>query len=131
MRGKSEGPQEDCSPRGLWPIILTQRPSWFCTHHSAQMEASEEDSGRSAGHVDWCLLSPFDLSGILPVGGSLLVPRSLPGPPVVRSLTQEAAVLPGQGWWFQSVFPLMAGPPLPTKPAPCQALCPGFLVHIF
>ena len=30
------------------------------------------------------LASPFDLSGILPVGGGLLVPCSLPGNPVVK-----------------------------------------------
>ena len=33
------------------------------------------------GHV----VSPFDLSQTLPVGGGLLVPCSLPGPPVVNS----------------------------------------------
>ena len=32
------------------------------------------------GHV----VSPFDVSRTLPVGGGLLVPRSLPGPPVVK-----------------------------------------------
>ena len=115
----------------LWPIVLTLGPSWWCRHHSVKIEASEEDSGRLAGHVDCRLLSPLDLSQILPVGGSSLAPRSLQGPPVVRSFTQEATVLPGQGWWFRSVIPLTAGPPLPTKPAPCQALCPGLLVHIF
>ena len=36
------------------------------------------------GHTDWHLLSPFDLSQILPAGGGLLVPHSLPGPPVAR-----------------------------------------------
>ena len=44
----------------------------------------EKDSGRLVGHTDRCLLSPFDPSRILPVGGSLLVPCSLPGSPVVR-----------------------------------------------
>ena len=48
------------------------------------MDSSEEDSGRLVGHADWRLLSPFDLSRILPVGGGLLVPCSLPGPPVVK-----------------------------------------------
>ena len=48
------------------------------------MDYSEKDSGRLVGHMDWRLLSPFDLSRILPVGGSLLVPHSLPGPPVVK-----------------------------------------------
>ena len=31
-------------------------------HHSAKMDASKEDSGRLVGHVDWHLLSPFNLS---------------------------------------------------------------------
>ena len=53
-------------------------------HHSGKMDPSEKDSGRLVGHMDWRLLSPFDLSQILPVGGSLLIPRSLPGAPVVR-----------------------------------------------
>ena len=35
-------------------------------------------------NVGRTLVSPFDLSQILPVGGGLLVPCSLPGPPVVR-----------------------------------------------
>ena len=68
----------------LWPIILTQGPSWWCTHHSAKVGSSEKDSEGLVGHMDWRLLSPFELSRILPVGGSLLVPHSLPGPPVAR-----------------------------------------------
>ena len=44
----------------------------------------EKDSGRLVGHVGWSLLSRFDLSRILPVGGSLLVPHSLPRSPAVR-----------------------------------------------
>ena len=74
------------------------------------MDSREKDSGRVVGHTDWCLLSPFDLSWILLVGGSLLVLRSLPGPPVVRELMQVVTILPGQGGQFQSVVPL-------TKPA--------------
>ena len=53
-------------------------------YRSAKMDSSEKDSGRFVGHMDWLLLSPFHLSQILPVGGSLLVLSSLPGPPVVR-----------------------------------------------
>ena len=54
------------------------------------------------GHV----VSPFDLSRTLPVGGGLLVPCSLAGPPVVKQLMQMVTVVPGQGGWFQSVcFP--------------------------
>ena len=51
------------------------------------------------GHV----VSPFDLSWTLPVGGSLLVLCSLPGPPVVKQLMQMVTMVPGQGGRFQSV----------------------------
>ena len=51
------------------------------------------------GHV----VSLFDLSRILPVGGGLLVPCSLPGPHVVKQLKQMATMVPGQGRQFQSV----------------------------
>ena len=51
-------------------------------------------------------VSPFDLSQTLLVGGGLLVPCSLPGPPVVKQLMQIAALVPGQGGQFPSVcFP--------------------------
>ena len=66
----------------FWPVILTQGPFWWCTHHSAKMDSSEKDSGRLVGQMGWSLLSPFDLSRILSFGGSLLVLHSLPGPPV-------------------------------------------------
>ena len=90
----------------LWPMILTQAPSWWRTHRSAEMDSSQEDSGRLVGCMDWHLLSPFDLCRILVVGGSLLVPHSLPGPPVVRELMQVVTIGPGQDGWFQSVVPL-------------------------
>ena len=52
------------------------------------------------------VVSPFDLSWALPVGGGLLVPCSLPGPPVIKQLMQMATMVPGQGGQFQSVcFP--------------------------
>ena len=51
------------------------------------------------GHV----VSPFDLSQTLPVGGgSLLVLCSLPGPPVVKQLMQMVTMAPGWGGQFQS-----------------------------
>ena len=43
--------------------------------------------------MDWCLLSPFDLSQIHPVGGNLSVPRSLPGPPAVKITCASAYYL--------------------------------------
>ena len=56
----------------------------------------------AVGHV----VSPFDLSRTLLVGGSLLVPCSLPGRPIVKQLMQIVTMVPGQGGRFQSVcFP--------------------------
>ena len=51
-------------------------------------------------------VSPFDLSRTPLVGGGLLVPCSLPGPPVVKQLMQMVTMVPGQGGRFQSMcFP--------------------------
>ena len=30
----------------LWPVILTQSPSWWCTQGSAKMDTGKKDSGR-------------------------------------------------------------------------------------
>ena len=84
--------------------------------------ANRSDSGSFLGAHTWLsqdgcqqerfwevvghLASPFDLSGILPVGGGLLVPCSLPGLPVIKQLMQMVTMVPGQGGPFQSVcFP--------------------------
>ena len=53
---------------------------WWCVHCLAKMDASKEDSEKPVGHTA-CL---SDLSRILPVGGDLLVPCSLPEPPVIK-----------------------------------------------
>ena len=51
-------------------------------------------------------IDPFDLSQTFLVGGGLLVPCSLPRPPIVEQLTQMVTIVPGQDGWFQSVcFP--------------------------
>ena len=42
---------------GLWPIILIQSLSWWHTHRSAKMDASERDSGKWTDTR--CLLSTF------------------------------------------------------------------------
>ena len=53
-----------------------------------------------------CVVSPFDLSRTLLVGGGSLVQCSSPGPPVVKQLMQMFTMVPGQGGRFQSVcFP--------------------------
>lgn len=31
--------------------LVTQGPSWWCTHYSAKTDSSEKDSGRLVGHV--------------------------------------------------------------------------------
>ena len=51
--------------------------------------------------------NPFLIqNSALLVGGGLLVPCPLPGPPVVKQLMQMATMVPGQGGQFQSVcFP--------------------------
>ena len=52
------------------------------------------------------VVSPFDLSQTFLVGRGLLVPCSLPGPPVIKQLMQMVTMVPGQGGRFQSVcFP--------------------------
>ena len=57
------------------------------------------------------VLSSFDLSQTLLVGGGLLVPYSLLGPPVVKQLMQMVTVVAGQGERFQSVCALCRSPP--------------------
>ena len=47
------------------------------------------------------VVSSFDVSWALPVGGGLFVPCSLPGPPVVKQLMQMVTMVPGQGGRFQ------------------------------
>ena len=45
---------------------------------------SQDGCQRGFWEVVWHVMSPFDLSRTLLVGGGLLVPCSLPGPPVIR-----------------------------------------------
>ena len=49
-------------------------------------------------------MSPFDLSKTILVGGGLLVPFSLPGPPVIKQFMQMVARDPGQSGRFQSGY---------------------------
>ena len=52
------------------------------------------------------VVSPFDLSRTLLVGGGLLVPCPLPGPPVLKQLMQMVIMVPGQWVVPVSVLPL-------------------------
>ena len=65
---------------------------------------SQDGCQRGFWEVVRLVVSPFDLSPTLPVGGGLLVPCSLAGPPVVKQLTQMVPMVPGQGGRFQSVL---------------------------
>ena len=67
----------------------------------SQDRCQREGFWEVVGHV----VSPFDLSRTLAVGGALLVLCSLPGP-VIKQLVQMVTIIPGQSEWFQSVcFP--------------------------
>ena len=73
-----------------------------------EVHALFSQDGRQRGfwEVVRHVVSPFDLSRILPDGGGLLVPCSLAGPPVLKHLMQIVTMVPGQGGKFQSVcFP--------------------------
>ena len=53
------------------------------------------------------VVSLFDLSQIPLVGGGLLVPCSLAGPPVIKQLMQMVIMVPGPGWVVSiNVLPL-------------------------
>ena len=71
----------------------------------SQDGCQQEGFWEVVGHV----VSPFDLSRTLQVGGGLLVLCSLPGslPPLfLTQLMQMVTMVPGQGGQFQSVcFP--------------------------
>ena len=58
----------------LWPIILTQSPSWWCMHCSAKMDASKKDSGRWSN--TWCLLLTFPELFLLVVNYSAFLTRT-------------------------------------------------------
>ena len=62
------------------------------------MDSSEEESGRVVGHV----VSPFDLSQILPVGGSLFLTRTS----CCRITHTHGYYGAWSGGWFRSVVAL-------------------------
>ena len=68
------------------------------------VQALISQDGRQRGfwEVAGRVVSPFDLSQTLPVGGGLLVPFSFPGSPVIKQLMQMVTVVPGQGGRCQS-----------------------------
>ena len=57
--------------------------SFLVAHASLSQDGFQRGKFWEVGRT-YGLASPFDLSRILLVGGGLLVPCSLPGPPVVK-----------------------------------------------
>ena len=76
--------------------------SFLVMHALFSQDGCQRGFWEVVGHV----VSPFDLSQTLLVGGGLLVPYSLPGSPVIKQLMRMVTKGPGQGGQFQSVcFP--------------------------
>ena len=90
-----------------WPLANHSNSESFLVAHASliKMDASRGIlAAEGFWEVDGHAVSPFDLSGTLPVGGGLLVPYSLSGSPVIKQLMQMVTMVPGQGVRFQSVF---------------------------
>ena len=96
LRGEQQGKgtRENCSAlwlkvSGFTVVVLSltnhsDSGSFLVVHAWLGQDGFREgfwDFGRTYGR---CLLSPFDLSQILPTDDALLILYSLPGPPVVR-----------------------------------------------
>ena len=76
--------------------------SFLVVHALLSQDGCQQGFWEVIRHV----VSPFDLSQTLQVDDGLLVPCSLPGPPVVKQLMQIVTVVLCQGGQFQSVcFP--------------------------
>ena len=82
--------------------------SFLVVHALRRMDSNEKDSGRLVRHRDWCLLSPSDLSWILPIGGGLLVSCSLPAPPgkTTHADGNSGARVGSFSQWFPPTLPL-------------------------
>ena len=100
--------------RSLGFMVMGLVSGWSLANHSnsesflvAHASLSQDGCWRGGfGEVDGHVVSPFNLSRTLPVGGGLLVLCSLSGSPVIKQLMQMVTMVPGQGGPFQSVcFP--------------------------
>ena len=113
---EGQGTQENCSATwlevsgfmvmgwvsGLFLVNHSHSESFLVVHALFGQDRCQRGFWEVVGHV----VSPLDLSWTLPVGGGLLVPCSLPGPPVVKQFIQIVIMVSGQGGQFQSVcFP--------------------------
>ena len=110
---KAKGTQENCFATWLEVsgfMVMGSVPRLSLANHSDSESFlvvlalfSQDGCWRGFWEVIRHVVSTFDLSRTLPVGGGLLVPCSLPEPPVVKQLMQMVAMVPGQCGWFQSV----------------------------
>ena len=112
---EGQGTQENCSvawltASGFMVMGLVSRLS-LANHSDSESflmvhALFSQDGCRREGfqEVVGQVVSPFDLSWTLLVGGGLLIPCSLPGPPVLKQLMQMVTMVPGQGGQFQSVY---------------------------
>ena len=69
----------------LWPVTSSGPLLVACgslSQDGIQREGSS--GGRMVKYMDWSLPCPSDLTQVLLVGGSLLVPGFLLGPPVIK-----------------------------------------------
>ena len=83
-------------------LSLTNHPdseSFQVTHTLFSLDGCQQWFWEVVGHV----VSPFDLSWTLPVGRGLLVPCSLPGPPVIKQLMQMICYNGAWPGWAVSV----------------------------
>ena len=114
---QGKGTQENCSAAWLAVsgfMVMGLVSGWSLANHSnsesflvAHASLSQDGCQRERfWEVDGRMVSPFDLSRTLLVGGGLLVPYSLSGSPVIKQLLQMVTMVPGQGGRFQSAcFP--------------------------
>ena len=112
---QAKGPQEDCSATwltvsdfmvmglvsGLSLANHSDSESFLVAHTLLSQDGRQ---GEGFWELVRHMVSPSDLSWSLPVGGGLLVPFSLPGPPVIKQFKQMVARDPGQSGRFQSVY---------------------------
>ena len=110
---EGKGTQENCSATwfavsGFMVMGLVSRSSltkhsdsesFLVAHALLILDGCQRGFWEVVGHM----VSPFDLSQTLLVGGGLLVPCSLLGPPVIKQPMQMGTIVPGQGGQLQSV----------------------------
>lgn len=86
------------SGQSFWPMVLSAH------EHVAQSKWSP--AWRLVGHVDWCLLFPFDLSWIILVGGVLVSSTFLERTSFCKITCVNGYYLSWLGRRFpQSIFP--------------------------